>query len=168
MMARSAFLAASARPGRVHGADALMHEGKLPDHRRRQNEGIEIRLAHAAVDRVDGEGERQPGVDDAVHLGDVRIEVDHRIEAGTLGHLRAQPQAECARGFERIDHVEIVRPGFRKILPGVRARIGGDEMLGPVGRGPAGIVALQRRLVIVAFVAEQLPELLEGGESATR
>src|SRR5216684_9342030 len=40
-----------ARPGRVLGMDPIVNESELPDHRRGEDEGIEIGLAHAAVDR---------------------------------------------------------------------------------------------------------------------
>jgi hypothetical protein len=102
-------------------------------------------------------------VSDAVELRDVRVEVDRDVEAGAPGDLRAQPNAEGGGGFERIDHVEIVRPGLRKILPGVCARVRCHEPLGPVGRGPGSVVALQRDLVILTLVAEQLSKLIEGG-----
>ena len=56
---------------------SLVHEGKLADHRRAQHERIEVRLAHAAVERVDREGQRQPGRDQPAQVaGMVRIEVD--------------------------------------------------------------------------------------------
>ena len=51
-------------------------KASFDDHRRRQDEGVEVRQAHAAIERIDRKGQRQPGVDDAVHVGIVRIEVD--------------------------------------------------------------------------------------------
>jgi hypothetical protein len=38
--------------------DQSVHEDELDDDRRRQRERIKIRQAHAAIDRVDREGER--------------------------------------------------------------------------------------------------------------
>src|SRR5262249_1336553 len=87
--------------------DALMHEGELPDRRRGEHERIKVRLPHAAVDRVHGEGERKPGIDDAVHLGAMRVKVDDSGKPGTLRYPWPQAQPECARGFKRIDHMEI-------------------------------------------------------------
>src|SRR5829696_1146329 len=43
--------------------DTLVDERQFDDGRRPQHERIEIGKAHAAVDRIDGEGQRQPGVD---------------------------------------------------------------------------------------------------------
>ena len=91
-MARSASVPESLRPVRTHGVDLVVDEAQLPDHRRRQHERIKVGLAHAAVDRIDREGQRQPGVDDAVHLGVMRIEVDHGGEVGpfvTFGRSRS-------------------------------------------------------------------------------
>src|ERR1700757_69793 len=48
--------------------DQAMHEGELDDDGRRQRERIEVGQAHAAVDRVDRESQRQPGIDDAIQL----------------------------------------------------------------------------------------------------
>src|SRR5262245_19103766 len=91
----------------------------------------------------------------------VWIEVDARGKRLSFGEPRPYAQAERARGFERVDHVEVVRPGLCEILPGVRAGIGGDEMLRPVGRRPFGIVALERGGVVLPFVAEYRAEFLE-------
>ena len=72
-------------------------------------------------------------------------------------------EAERARRLQRVDHVEIVRPGFREILPRMRAGVGGDEMLRPVGGRPVRIVPLQRCRIVLALVAEHLPEFVDGG-----
>src|SRR5262245_47901311 len=54
-----------------------------------------------------------------------------------------------------------MRPGFGKILPRMRAGIGGDETFRPVRRWTIGIVPLQRGGVVLPLVPEQLPELLD-------
>ena len=98
--------------------------------------------------------------------GVVGIEVDRGRKVGALGHARADPHAERRRGLQRVDHVEVVRPGFGQVLPRMRAGVGGDETLLPIRRRPVGVMALQRRAVVLALVAEQLPERLDVGRIA--
>ena len=52
-----------------------MGEAQLPQDGRRQNEGIEIRLAHTLVETVDGISERQPRLDPEAVLGVVGLGV---------------------------------------------------------------------------------------------
>ena len=91
----------------------------------------------------------------------VRIEIDLGRQLDPLGDLRPQRDAEAARGLQRIDHVKIVRPGLGEVLPGMRARIGGHEMLGPIRRRALRIVLLQGLRIVLALVAEDIAELLQ-------
>ena len=54
--------------------------------------------------------------------------------------------------------MEIVPPGFRPILRGMRARIGGDVILMPIRERAAGVKALQRSRVVACAVSEQSKE----------
>ena len=109
------------------GADALMHEGELGDRGRAEHERIRIMQPHAAVDRIDGEGQRQPRFDKAIQIAFMGIEVELGNDAS--GRLRLNDEAKGIRGLEYIDHVEIMRPGLREILPRVRTRIGRNAPL---------------------------------------
>src|SRR6202011_2535810 len=96
------------------GADQLMDETKLLDDRRRQDERIKVELAHATVNAVEREGERKPSVDqlrDA--LCPVGLKIDVRLEFGADAEGRMDVDAERMRHFQRIDNMEIVRPGLR-------------------------------------------------------
>ena len=50
-------------------------------------------------------------------VGVARMEIEH--SAGALGQLGTDREAGDMRGFQGVDHVEIVRPGLGKIFPGV-------------------------------------------------
>ena len=117
---------------RRHRPDPLLNESQLRNRQRAKNERVEIILAHAAIDRVDRECERQPSVDDVLHIIVARMEIEYR--ARTLRQLGTDLQAGKVRCFERVDHMKVMRPRFREVLPGVRACVGGDEMLRPIGR----------------------------------
>src|SRR5216683_3445201 len=77
--------------------DQPMQEGKLDDDGGRQHERIEIRQAHAAIDRVDRECEWQPSLDDALQRRMMRIEIDLGRQFHRLADLRPQAEAEPAR-----------------------------------------------------------------------
>src|SRR5262249_51578483 len=62
---------------------------------------------------------------------------------------------------QRVDHVKVVRPGFREVFPRMGARIGRYEALRPVERRALLVMRPERRAVIVPFVAEYAPELVE-------
>ena len=66
--------------------------------------------------------------------------------------------AERGRHLQRVDDVQIMRPGLGKILPGVRRRVRADEIVLPVGRRTLLVMALQGGGVILAFVAEERAE----------
>src|SRR5579871_4466772 len=65
--------------------------------------------------------------------------------------------AEAAGHLECIDDVEVMSPGFGKVLPGVHRSVGGNETVLPVGRRPLTIVTLERLLVILSVVTKQAP-----------
>ena len=64
-------------------------------------------------------------------------------------------------GFERVRHVEIVRPRLCPILPGMGAGIRAHELLLPLGRRTCLIVTLQRACVVVTLVTKQGSELIQ-------
>ena len=72
-------------------------EAQLRHDRRRQNEGIEVRLAHAVVEAVDGIGERQPRLEQRVEVAmTVGIELDLHREAGARPALGAMRRPKAA------------------------------------------------------------------------
>src|SRR5690606_37214853 len=50
--------------------------------------------------------------------------------------------------------MQVVRPGFGKVLPGVGAGVGAHIPLAPIRLWPVGIVCLQGRGVVASLVAE--------------
>src|ERR1700733_8122616 len=52
-----------------------------------------------------------------------------------------------------------MRPGFRPILPGMHGGVGADEILLPAYPRPGFVVSLQRLLIVLAFIAEGIPEV---------
>src|SRR5262249_42529648 len=79
------------------GADALRHEGELTDRERAEHERIQIMQPHAAVDRIDGEGQRQPRFDKAIQIGYTGIEVNLGNDAS--GRLQLDDEAEGIGGL---------------------------------------------------------------------
>jgi hypothetical protein len=53
-------------------------------------------------------------------------------------------EAEAARGVERVDHVQVVRPGLRPVLPRMRARVRADVTALPVAWRARRVMRLQR------------------------
>jgi hypothetical protein len=96
-----------------------VHESQFLDGLGRQHKGIKIRQAHGAVETVDRKGDRQPGVDQLFHVGGiVRIEIHPRHQFAPR-RARLDLDAESRGGFQRVDDMKIMRPGFREILPGM-------------------------------------------------
>ena len=100
--------------------DQAVDEAQLPDDRRRQDEGVEVRLAHAVVEAVDRIGQREPGVDQRVEIGlAVGIEINRHLEHGFAADLGVDSQAEGIRRLQGIDDVKVVRPDFGEVFPGM-------------------------------------------------
>ena len=59
----------AASPGLRAGMQKIVDEAHLGEHVRARVEGIEVGLAHAAVEAVDRGGQRQPGADQALEVG---------------------------------------------------------------------------------------------------
>ena len=136
----------------VHQA---VDETEFPDHRRRQHERIDVALAHGAADIVDGKDIRQPGIDDLFDaFGLVWIEVDAGGEVAGLVDFGSDRHARRRDHLERINDVQIMRPGFREIFPRMRGGVLRDKMLLPVGGRAFLVVALERLAVILPVVAE--------------
>ena len=53
-------------------------------------------------------------------------------------------------GLERVDHVQVVRPGFGPVFPGMHGGVGADVRLRPVRGRALLVVALHRLVVVVA------------------
>ncbi len=136
-----------------------MHERQLHDYDGRGQKRIQVRLAHAAVQGVDSEGQRQPGADQLIQLSRAV-----NVEFGRVAGCGRQLHAEGGCGFQRIDHVHVVGPSFGEILPRMHGGIGADMLLPPrPGHLPLGVMLRQRLLIGPAFVAEGRPERIELG-----
>ncbi len=121
----------------------VMHETQLRHHGWGEDKWIKIRVAHGAVEAVHGEGQRQPGTDDLGHAdGFVRIEVDVRRQGFILDQARFHADPEGSGHFQRIDDVQVVRPGLGPVLPRMGAGILADVAFLPVGRRAFLVVAL--------------------------
>ena len=142
--------------------DEVMDELQLYDDRFGQDERVEIRLPHAAVEPVDGDGQRNPGIDEQLRaIGEVRLETVVQMRNRRLIAVGADVDSVGARRLQRVDHVNIVCPGLCKILPWMRCRIGGDEGLLPIGRRTVLIMLLQRIFIILPLVAKDSPASIE-------
>ena len=143
-------------------ADDLVDEPQLGDGRGREDERVGVGEPEAAIQVVQHVGQRKPAVDQPLERGRLRR---HRLRRLRQRRLVAapRPQRQAARGggLERVDHVQIVRPRLGPVLPRMRARVGADEPLLPVGRGAVLVVRAERLGVVGALVAEQRPELVE-------
>src|SRR6476646_8506935 len=103
----------------------------------RNHEWVKIRMAHAAAKAVERYRKRQPTSEQAVEIltlvdvvdGNERFPLWLRLHV--LGRGRIQ-------GFQ---HVEVMRPGFRPILPWVSAGVSRDVPKLPVGRSPVRVMA---------------------------
>src|SRR3954453_9434815 len=91
---------------------ALPHQAvdvtQLLDHGRGEDERVKVRMAHAAVEAVDRERERQPSLDDRLDpRNGVDVEVHFRREVAGPGRVRIDADAESARGLQGIDYMQI-------------------------------------------------------------
>ena len=140
----------------------IVDGAQLLDHGRRQNERINVGLAHGAVERVERVAERQPGIDQRRHVGRaIGLEVDFGFELAFFRQRRIDVDAEGARHLQGFDDVQVMRPGFGEILPRMRRRIGADEIVLPVRRRARGVVVLQRLPVIQPLVAEDRTKVIQ-------
>ncbi len=154
---RSVPFANLAAYSRARFSDYQMNEVQFCDRRARQRERIEIGLAHAARQFVQHRRECDPGVEErekALGAGVVGPKQSVAAERVDFHFQAASIQAEAERGIESVHHVQIVRPGFRPVFPGMHAGVGADMPLFPAGQRALLVVALQRRGVILLLVAE--------------
>ena len=84
----------------------------------------------------------------------MRVEIDIGVQRLVFGGGGVDAQAEGAGGLQRVDDVQIMRPGLGEILPGMGGGIGGNEILLPVRRRAFGVMALQGCGVILPLIAE--------------
>jgi hypothetical protein len=110
----------------------IVNETELADHPFRKNERIEVGLAHRPIQAIEGDAQRTPAFDDAVHVPRaVRIEIHRRAHVAGLVEMRVNLQAEGSCHFQRIHDMEIVSPCFGKIFPRVRGRVWRDQTVTP-------------------------------------
>src|SRR5512132_2840937 len=62
------------------------------------------------------------------------------------------------RRLQGINDVQVMGRGLGEVLPGMSAGVATDVVLLPIGRRASSIMVAQAGLVILTFVAEQLPE----------
>ena len=124
-------------------------------------------MAHGAVQAVDGERQREPGVDDGGHFGlAVGVEAYVGLQAGIAGELGVDADAEGGGHFQRVYYVQVVGPGFGEVLPGVGGGVDADEVVLPAGFVRVLVVGLQGLVVVGAFVTEHGAERFDGGRAA--
>lgn len=112
----------------------MIDEGELANHRRGEDEGIEIWLAHRPVDLVQGVGELQPVSND---LTEVRASTRPRRmgsdPSGQVPGFRVglRPQPEALGRLEGVDDVEIVSKRLGPVLVGMHGGIAAYMVLLP-------------------------------------
>ena len=68
-------------------------------------------------------------LDDLVDVAaDVGVEVDPGPVRALAVDGRGDAEAEGVGGLQRIDDVEVMRPGLGEVLPGMGGRVGRDEL----------------------------------------
>ena len=139
--------------------DALVDELQLVDHRLGERERVQVIAPHAAVDGVERVGERQPVVE---HLGEAPVPglglgsgLERAVERDRS--RAAHRDAVLGGRLQRVADVEVVGERLGPVLPRVHGRVCADVALRPVAGRPLGVVAIQRRGVVGALVAEQRP-----------
>jgi hypothetical protein len=136
--------------------DHLVDEGELLHRAPGEDEGIRVGQAHAPVETVQGDGERNPAGHEVVEGVQVEAADREGRRARNLGgRARPERQAEGARGLQSVGHVEVVGPGLGPVFPGVHGGVGADERLLPAGGRAAVVVALLSLGVVRPLVAEQ-------------
>ncbi len=138
----------------------LVHEAQLLEHLGRQHERIRILHAHAAIEAVERQRHRVPARGQRFEIAK-RQRIGGHVFAGTLGAGNAQRKSVALGGLERVDHVQVMRPGFRPVLPGMHGGVGADERIRPVRGRALLVVALHRLVVVERVVAEELAKCAE-------
>jgi len=114
-------------------------EAELFDHARPEHGRTDIGLCHGAVEAVQDQRQRRPAIDELADPGSsIGIEVDRGIRLLALGKAGLGRLAKGSRDLERVDDVQVMRPGLGEVLPWVRARVVADEVRLPVGRRTVG------------------------------
>jgi hypothetical protein len=105
-----------------------MHEAQLVNRQRRQDKGIAIWPPEAAVEAVQHIGEGEP-CDEYVIKGAKAVAPRGGLQGRLVRPEGLQRQATGHGRFQGISHVQVVRPGFRPILPRVGTGVGANERL---------------------------------------
>ncbi len=127
---------------------------------RRQHERIRILHAHAAIEAVERQRHRVPARGQRFEIAK-RQRIGGHLFAGTLGAGNAQRKSVALGGLERVDHVQVVRPGLRPVFPGMHGGVGADVRIRPVRGRALLVVALHRLVVVERVVAEELAKCAE-------
>src|SRR5690606_19933224 len=67
-------------------------------------------------------------------------------------------QSHLVCSCQRIDHVQIVGPGFCPVFPGMSAGVTADMVCLPVSRRTVVVMVLQAAGIVLGFVSKQFPE----------
>ena len=104
--------------------------------------------------------ERKPVVDQALE-GTQAATLCGPLEGWLIRTQGLECQSTGRSGFQGIGHMQIVRPGFGPVLPGMRTRIGADEPLRPVCRRTPLVIPRQSRAIICTLVPEEVAKSVE-------
>jgi len=100
-------------------------------------------LTKRSIDLVDGHGERRLGIGERRKvLLAVRREIDLEVELLGRSHSRRNRQAKGVGRFKRVDHMDVVGEGLRKVFPWMAGCVRADEAVSPVSRRSFAIIAL--------------------------
>jgi nucleotide-binding universal stress UspA family protein len=110
---------------------------------RREHERVHVLHAHAAVEAVERERDGIPPAGQRFEIEE-REAIGHHAFTRPLRGRRAHGQSMALGGLERVDHVQVVRPGLGPVFPGMHAGVSADEIVVPVRRRAGFVVTLER------------------------
>ena len=97
-----------------------MDEPQFVDRQRRKDEWVRVGQTEPSIQIIQYVRQRKPAADETLER---RWSRRHRVrrlgERGFIAALRAQRQTARRRRLECVDDVQIVRPGFGPVFPGM-------------------------------------------------
>ena len=148
-----------------------MNKVQLGNHLVWQDEGVKVRLAHAARHFVEHGRQAQPVVQKIQKVLCIRvIRLIKRVQReGRDFKLRAvgrQTKAQCR--VDGIAHVQVMRPTLGPVLPRVHAGVGADVMQPPPGGRALLVVLPQCGCIVEVLVAKKRSETVNPARSVNQ
>ena len=122
---------------------------------RREDEGIEIWLAHGSINAIRRERKWEPSINQRGNaLRPIGVEIDLSCQSRFIADLWFDTDTEGIRCLQCVDNVEIMSEGFSEILPRVRRGVGADKTVPPLRRYPFRIVPLKSGVIVLPVVTK--------------